>query len=217
MSKVLNHQSKEVNKTNSNYVSTEFMHHIPSIQKKINPLSILFFFAYGLGAFYFGQEIYKSNSQKKQSVDTNKIERIIEKAVVAHYNKQYSKQDLIALKEELRREFIEKQQSSKKQILNNLRPKVDKTSKIGKTQVLTYSPENFNYLRAIQEMDIQNIKRQWQEKIEAISLNHDPAELSTKILIHDLDRNFKREILRTKADHDKQRRLLLTKKIISLK
>ena len=34
MSKVLNHQSKEVNKTNSNYVSTEFMHHIPSIQKK---------------------------------------------------------------------------------------------------------------------------------------------------------------------------------------
>ena len=121
------------------------------------------------------------------------------------------------LKKSLEESLLKNNKVVKKQILNNLRPKVDKASKIGKAQVLTYSPENFNYLRAIQEMDIQNIRRQWQEKIEAISLNHDPAELSTKILIHDLDRKFKREILRIKADHDKQKRLLLTKKIISLK
>jgi hypothetical protein len=217
MNKVLKHQSKEVIKSCSNYVSTEFMHQMPAIQKKITPLSILFFIAYGLGAFYFGQEIYKSNSQKKQITHTPRMERLIEKAVVAHYNRQYSKQDLIVLKEELRREFINKQQVEINQKLNELKPKVELPVKNKKPEVLTYSPENYNYLRAIQEMDIQNVRKKWQEKVESIALNHDPTELSTKIMLHDLDTTFKREILRMKAGHNKQRRMLLTKKIVTLK
>ena len=74
--------------------------------KKINPRSLALFLVYSLGCFYFGHKILSQNSPP--TLSKREVRRLINQAMSSKGSTdKFSRQELLMLKEELRREFIQ--------------------------------------------------------------------------------------------------------------
>lgn len=222
MQKLLNQQKNSLSKSNSeNYVSTEFMHTHPVINKKINPLSILLFCCYGLGCFYFGTKLFRDEVKKQNILNQHHLAEMISEKIDHHYNHFYKKQDLTNLKEEIKNEILSSQKSPKEVIIKYVKvpsSEGDKIKHISKnSETITYSPESYNYLRGLQELEIEQLIKQKNEEIKNYSKKLGKFSPEAIVDIQKIEIKYKKLLLGLKYEHELAKRKLRTDKIIVLK
>lgn len=221
MQKLLNQHKNSLSKTPSeNYVSTEFMHAYPAIKKKINPISIILFCCYGLGCFYFGAKLFREEIKKQNIINQHHLSEMISEKIDHHYNAFYKKQDLLNLKEEIKKEILLSQNSQKEVIIKYVEQTNDKEHKkeITKTpETITYSAESYNYLRGLQELEIEQLIKKKNEEIKSYSSKEGRFSSEAIQEIQKIEHKYKKLLLGLKYEHEMAKSKLRKEKVIVLR